>query len=1278
MAAKQFQKPPQAPPSFTATPSSLIDDAKAICDQTRTLLDKIAAEVTPETATFENVLLPIAEDEDRSCLQTRIIGFYQAVSTDQKLRDASSKAEEIMDGFSIEAQMREDIFKLVDAAYQKKLDLDPESQRLLEKERKSYIRNGLGLPAGPQRDRFKEIKKRLSQIQIEFQKNLNEENGGIWFTLEELDGVPQDVIDGLETGTGENEGKYRLTFKYPDLFPLLKFAKNAEVRKKVCIDNENKCNQNVPLFKEAIVLRDEAARLLGYPNHASFRIEDKMAKTPKTVNDFLGDLRVQLAPGGETEMAHLLDIKKEDLKNRGLETTDDGNYYLWDTRYYNRMMIEKEHSIDEQKIAEYFPLQSTIESMLGIFEELFGFVFVEVVGEDRAKIAETGKGADIAWHEDVKVFSVWDDEGEGSGFVGYLYLDLHPRPGKYGHAANFSLQPGFLYPNVTRRYPATALVCNFSKPTDRKPSLLKHDEVVTLFHELGHGIHDLAGRTKYSRFHGTSVVRDFVEAPSQMLENWCWTPSQLKALSSHYLTGEKIPDDLIEKQISVKHVNDALFNLRQLHFGIFDMTIHTPKSHDEAENFKLSELYNDLRTQISGIRGPEALGLPSNWGNGQATFGHLIGGYDAGYYGYLSSQVYSTDMFYSVFKKDPMNAKEGRRYRHMVLEKGGSQDEMKTLEDFLGRSPSTQAFYEDLVSGFKAFYGEIIMAGPVTKPNPTHAKSSSLSSTKSKDGKDIPKKSILKRTESNGSATQKGIVGSIPQSSESPLDPLNWPKWKKDLAFFSLCLSAAVVAILKNIFITSNAVIATQCDVTYMAAVALTGLPLIISACIGILYTMIAETCGKRAIYLVSSILMLGGAVWNMHAMQNYTMFMISRVIQGLGWAAFDFLLPMSVKDMFLAHQRTARNQIYNVTVLLFSWGSPVLVGYISQSTNGIHNAIMITNIIQTISVLLLVFVTPETSFDRSLAQNLADGQKPGLSTTISASAPPSSKFRSYLHNLHPMPYRKRFNTAITLAPIRSIAAPSVLLAFLLTGSLLATAQGLAFSISLIFSNSPIFLFPERIGYLFILPVSLSLLSYASSCLLSRMRNRSSATTPIIPARTLVGTAPGIVIGVAGLLSFGIYTAMNLSSFEYTISLKVVSLLLGIMTSGATVLSFYSTKYLDVVSTKYSSPSSSPDPVLTTSHATLQTLLSGIFIIAFPMWISPKSEMATGLKTTVIALTVSQIVVASSILALLWVKGEKVRKFDERVLNWRKEESQRIEGDWELVRWKTSNSFMKV
>lgn len=414
--------------------SSQIDRSKAI-------EDSIVKEITLETASFNNTILPMAHDENKGALETHIIGFYQAVSTDKALRDASTEAEKLLDDFSVESNMREDVFKLVDAAVKKNEKLDAESQRLAEKLRKSYIRNGLGVSAGPERDRFKEIKKRLSEISISFQKTLNEENGGLWFTPNELDGVPDDLLSTLEKGTGDNEGKLRLTFKYPDLFPCLKYAKNAKTRQRVFVENENKCNQNVPLFREAVVLRDEAARILGYKNHAEYRIEDKMAKTPKTVDDFLGDLRTRLAPGGEKEIEKLLELKQEDLKNRNGDKSFDGRYYLWDHRYYDTLMLEKDYSLDQQKVAEYFPLSVAIRGMLRIFEEIFGMVFVEITGEERSRISETGKGSDIVWHEDVQVFSVWDDEGEGGGFVGYLYLDLFPRDGKYGHAANFNLQP---------------------------------------------------------------------------------------------------------------------------------------------------------------------------------------------------------------------------------------------------------------------------------------------------------------------------------------------------------------------------------------------------------------------------------------------------------------------------------------------------------------------------------------------------------------------------------------------------------------------------------------------------------------------------------------------------------------------------------------------------------------------------------------------------------------------------------------------------------------------
>jgi metallopeptidase MepB len=260
----KYANPPQPPPLFTGTKESIVADSKALCDQTRSLLDSLVANIKPADATFDAVIQPQAEDENESSLSSRILGFYQYVSGDSALRDASTEAEKIMDEFAIECSMREDVFRLVDAVYkqsglsdsvEKNKDRlidnalaksaglpDAETARLLEKERKSYIRNGLGLPEGEKRDRFKEIKKRLSQIQIQFQKNLNEEDNGIWFTKEELDGVPQDVLDTLEKGTAENgnEGKLRLTFKYPDLFPTLKFANNPETRMRVFIENENK------------------------------------------------------------------------------------------------------------------------------------------------------------------------------------------------------------------------------------------------------------------------------------------------------------------------------------------------------------------------------------------------------------------------------------------------------------------------------------------------------------------------------------------------------------------------------------------------------------------------------------------------------------------------------------------------------------------------------------------------------------------------------------------------------------------------------------------------------------------------------------------------------------------------------------------------------------------------------------------------------------------------------------------------------------------------------
>lgn len=362
--------------------------------------------------------------------------------------------------------------------------------------------------------------------------------------------------------------------------------------------------KNNPLFKEIIVLRDEAARLVGYKTHADLRISEKMAKNSDNVKSFLKSIEGRAKSGLQGEIAQLRKHKEADYKERGLEF--DGELYIWDVPYYKRVQKEREYSVDENAVAEYFSMWPTFNGMLDIFRNLFGLRFEELDEAKRAALSSTGNGDDIKWHDEVVVYAVWnDDTGE---FGGYLYLDMHPRDNKYSHYANFGIGPGYVGRDGKRVFPYTALVCNFTRPSKEKPALLKHHEVVTLFHELGHGIHNLVGRTQFTYTHGTAVSRDFVEAPSQMLEHWCWLPKVLKSLSSHWKTKEQISDEVIAKLISTKRVNSCMFALTQIFYGTFDLTVHGPESHEAVEAMDPTRVWNELRAELTGIKGPEATG----------------------------------------------------------------------------------------------------------------------------------------------------------------------------------------------------------------------------------------------------------------------------------------------------------------------------------------------------------------------------------------------------------------------------------------------------------------------------------------------------------------------------------------------------------------------------------------------------------------------------------------------------------------------------------------------
>ncbi|KAF8073822.1 metallopeptidase MepB [Lyophyllum atratum] len=665
--------PPQPPPSWNHTPEDISRITNEQIAIYRAKLDAVGA-LAPKDSNFASVFLALQNEDARFDSETEPLTFYQNVSPTKELRDASNEAESIVRQFSVDSSMRLDVYQAKVAA-KKNIEeagewekLEPEEKRLVDKMILDGTRAGLALPE-KERTQLTILKKELSQVCLDFSKNFNEENGVITFTEEELKGVPKDVISGYTKRTEGSKEVYDVTYKTPDIFPIFKFAENPETRQRAQEGHESRLEVNVPLLNKALDLRRQIASLLGYNTWADYVTEEKMIKSGKNVDNFLNDLETKLRPVGLKEREVLLALKKKEHEEKGIPF--DGEFYIWDYRYYDRKYVEESLKLDDMVVKEYFPVSVVVPTILEIYQNLLGVRFEEIQGS--------------TWHPEVQQFAVWDkDAKDESGFVGYCYLDLFPRASKYSHAAVWPLLPGYDFPDGKRHYPLAAMVANLAKPTPDKPALMRHDDVVTFFHEMGHVFHGLLSKTKFARFHGTSVARDFVEAPSQMLENWCWEPKVLEKMSSHYETKKPLSPELIEKIIKSRYVNVGLFYLRQLFFAKFDLKVHTDK---ESEDYTL--LWNSLREKISLVKSKKPC-------PGQGTFGHITGGYDAGYYGYTYSLVFAADMYATVFKADPLDPARGKQYREKILRAGGSRDEIESLKDFLGREPNSEAFLKEL------------------------------------------------------------------------------------------------------------------------------------------------------------------------------------------------------------------------------------------------------------------------------------------------------------------------------------------------------------------------------------------------------------------------------------------------------------------------------------------------------------------------------------------------------------------------------------------------------
>ena len=615
--------------------------------------------IPQEERTFENTIMGYERAFDNYGNALGMSGFLSYVSTDKQFRDAANDLQMQISQYMVDVATRRDVYKAIREYTDTNPRLDPVQAKLVKEMLIGFKNSGMDLNDADL-EKFKALNKEKAEYIIKFDKNIQEYKDPLAVTQEQLQGLGEDYIQKLSK---TDDGKYLVTLDYPDYVPFMQNADDEQARKELEFKfNRRGGQENVELLEKTLTLRREIARLLGYKNHAELRLEDRMAKNPKTVMAFLKDLQKKLKPLGKKEDKEMIAYKnsKTGKNSRTL--------YSWESGYWSNKFRKENLELDSEKIKEYFPSQVVIDGMLDLFGGVFGITFEPV---------------DIpVWHPDVKAFKI-KDKASGE-LVAYFYMDLYPREGKYKHAACFGLVEGEEKQDGTYQNPFVAIVANLNKPSGDTPSLLKHSEVETLFHEFGHVLHNALTKAKYSAFSGTSVSWDFVEAPSQMLERWAWDPQVLKKISKHYKTGEALPDDLIKRMIAAKNFGAGGMYLRQDFFAQYDMTLHTADTTPDT-----TKLYFELTKKIRGL--PLTKGtIP------QASFGHIMGGYDAGYYGYLWSEVIAEDFFGEFKKNGIFNPETGLKFRREILEKGGTLDEEKMVENFLGRPADNKPFLKSI------------------------------------------------------------------------------------------------------------------------------------------------------------------------------------------------------------------------------------------------------------------------------------------------------------------------------------------------------------------------------------------------------------------------------------------------------------------------------------------------------------------------------------------------------------------------------------------------------
>ena len=633
--------------------------------QTRKAIEAIIA-IPDKQRTFSNTAKALDDLTARSnvVIKEGAFAVTEYLYPDKEMRDVAHNAVlKISDFFVENVSTNKKLYQAFKAYVEgnaKTENLNDEQRYYLQEVMDDFKRAGLDLP-DDQLEKVKTIKKELTKLAQEFDRNIAEDNRTIAVSREGLAGLDDEFIQALKK---TDDGTYILGVDYPTYFMVMEHCAVEDTRKRLFEAFSNRAYpENEKLLKRIISLRDQLAKLLGFDSFASLNLDSQMAKTPERAEQFLADLIAKARVKADRELTEFIKELPESVTLR-----EDGRVKVWDVAYLKTKYKENNFQVDERKISEYFPMQQTIDALLDIYHQFMGVSFKE--------ISISGM-----WHEDVRLIEVYGKEGT---LLGYLFLDLHPRPNKYSHAAHAGVVPAIQLPDG-RRLPAVSVVmANFPKPTKDKPSLLMRSDVRTFFHEFGHALHALLGATQLGSFSGTSVKTDFVEMPSQMLEEWLWDKEMLKKVSHHYQTGEPLPSEMIDNIIALKRYDSGSLVQTQGAYSRLSLDLYKEGA-DKDPYAVLHGLMEQINPRV--FYGPEY--------RMYASFGHLTG-YGAKYYGYLWSKVFALDLFDEIKKQGLLNPEIGSRYVHEILMPAGSKDPNELLKNFLGREPSQDAFIKNL------------------------------------------------------------------------------------------------------------------------------------------------------------------------------------------------------------------------------------------------------------------------------------------------------------------------------------------------------------------------------------------------------------------------------------------------------------------------------------------------------------------------------------------------------------------------------------------------------